>query len=392
MIPYSRQSISPEDIEAVVEALRSDFLTQGPLPGKFEAALAAYCGSAHAVAVSHGTAALHLACAALGLGPGDLLWTSAITFVASANCGRYCGAKVDFVDVDPASGLIDIGALAAKLQAAERDGRVPDVLVPVHFAGQCCDLVAIHDLARRYGFRVIEDSCHALGARHRGAAAGSCRWSDMSVFSFHPVKSITTGEGGAVTTNDAALAARLRLLASHGITRDPALLEQRDQGGWYGEQVALGWNYRITDLQAALGLSQLQRVDRMIQARRDRAARYHAALASLPLALPRHEPHDESAWHLYVVQLASAGLRRRVYEALRADGIGVQVHYLPVHLQPYYRRLGFGPGDFPAAEAFYHGALSLPLHPALMQEDQDRVIASLARAVGARRQSGTHTE
>jgi UDP-4-amino-4,6-dideoxy-N-acetyl-beta-L-altrosamine transaminase len=391
MIPYSRQSLAPEDIEAVVDVLRSDFLTQGPLPGRFEAALATYCGSRHAVAVSHGTAALHLACAAIDLGPGDLLWTSAITFVASANCGRYCGADVDFVDVDPASGLIDIGALAAKLLGAERDGRLPAVLIPVHFAGQCCDMTAIQDLAKRYGFRVIEDACHALGARHRGAAAGSCRWSDMAVFSFHPVKSIATGEGGAVTTNDAALAARLRLLASHGITRDPAQLERPDEGGWYYEQVALGWNYRITDMQAALGLSQMQRLDRMVQARRDRAARYHAALASLPLALPRHEPHDESAWHLYVVQLAGAELRRTVYEALRADGIGAQVHYIPVHLQPYYRRRDFKPGDFPAAEAYYRGALSLPLYPTLTQEDQDRVIASLATAVGVRHKTGTRT-
>jgi UDP-4-amino-4,6-dideoxy-N-acetyl-beta-L-altrosamine transaminase len=382
MLSYGRQSITEADVDAVVAVLRSDFLTQGPMTPQFEQALARCCGSRYAVAVSHGTAALHLACRGIGLGPGDRLWTSPNTFVASANCARYCGAEVDFVDIDPDTGNMSVDTLREKLEAAEAAGRLPAAVMPVHFAGQSCAMAEIATLGRRYGFRVIEDACHALGGRYRDAPVGDCRHSDMAVFSFHPVKTITTGEGGAITTNDEALAERLRLLRGHGITRDRKRLGGSNPDGWYYEQVDLGYNYRLTDLQAALGLSQLQRLDAHVGARRDLARRYHETLAGLPLALPRESPDCASAWHLYVVRVeAGAEQRRAVFEGLRGAGIGVQVHYIPVHLQPYYRRLGFRPGDFPQAERHYAQALTLPLFPDLTETEQRGIVALLREAL-----------
>jgi UDP-4-amino-4,6-dideoxy-N-acetyl-beta-L-altrosamine transaminase len=379
-IPYARQSISEADVAAVVEALRADWLTQGPRIEGFEKAVAAYCGARHAVAVSSGTAALHLACLALDLGPGDLLWTSANTFAASANCARYCGAEVDFVDIDPRTYNLSLPALEAKLDRAERAGRLPKVLVPVHFGGQSCDMRAIGALASRYGFRVMEDASHAVGAEHRRAKVGACAHSDIAVFSFHPVKLMTTGEGGMLLTNHEALARRLRLLRTHGITRDAGEMQGESEGPWYYEQVALGYNYRMTDLQAALGASQLARLDQFLSRRRELARRYDEALQGLPLTTPVEDAQGRSAWQLYAIQLDLEALgrsRRTVFERMRAAGVLVNVHYIPVHLQPYYRDLGFRRGDFPASERFYERALSLPLFFDLADADQDRVCAVL---------------
>ena len=382
MIPYGRQSISEADIEAVARVLRSDFLTQGPAVPRFEQGLAAYCGVPHALAVNSATSALHIACRALGLGPGDRLWTSPNTFVASANCARYCGAEVDFVDIDPRSYNLDVSALEAKLEQARKDGSLPRIVIPVHFAGQSCEMREIGALARRYGFSVIEDASHAVGADYGGGKVGDCRYADATVFSFHPVKIITTGEGGLVTTRDAALAQRMNLLRSHGITRDAAQMHGAPDGAWYYEQIDLGFNYRMTDIQAALGSSQLDRLDAFVARRRALVARYHDRLAGLPLQRPWQSPSGAPSWHLYVVQVEN---RRAVFEALRAAGIGVNVHYSPVHLQPYYRALGFAPGHCTQAEQYYARALSLPLHADLSEVDQDRVIASLAAALESSR-------
>ena len=383
MIPYGRQAITDADIAAVTAVLRSDFLTQGPAVPRFEQAVAAYCGAAHAVAVNSATSALHLACLALGLGSGDWLWTSPNTFVASANCARYCGARVDFVDIDPRTYNLDPAALAAKLEAAERQGRLPKVVVPVDFAGQPCDLAAIATLARRYGFRVIEDASHAIGGRYMSEPIGNGRHTDITVFSFHPVKLITTGEGGLATTNDPDLAARMARLRSHGISRDPTEMQGRIQGElegpWYYQQLELGFNYRLTDIQAALGHSQLQRLDDYVARRQHLATRYDRMLAALPLRLPYRDPAHRSALHLYPVQVP--GDRRRVFDALRQAGIGVNVHYIPVHTQPDYARFGFQSGDFPVAEAYYERAISLPLYPLLTEVEQDQVVAALRDAL-----------
>ncbi|MFN3883355.1 MAG: UDP-4-amino-4,6-dideoxy-N-acetyl-beta-L-altrosamine transaminase [Rhodocyclaceae bacterium] len=385
MIPYGRQDISEADVAAVAAVLRSDWLTQGPTVARFEQAVASRCGAAHAVAVNSATSALHLACLALGLGPGDRLWTSPITFVASANCARYCGAEVDFVDIDPATGNLSVARLAEKLERAATSGRLPKIVVPVHFAGRPCEMAAIHALGRRYGFRIIEDASHAIGARYRGEPVGNCRYSDITVFSFHPVKIITTGEGGMALTNDAVLAETMALLRSHGITRDPAHMDRPPEGAWYYQQVALGFNYRMTDIQAALGLSQLQRLDAFVARRWELAQRYNQRLAGLPLTLPDGPDGAHSAWHLYVIRLQLDRIRkthREVFDALRAAGIGVNLHYIPVHLQPYYRRLGFGPGDFPEAERHYAEAISLPIYATLGETRQDEVITALEEAVG----------
>ena len=382
MIPYGRQDITPEDIAAVEAVLHSDFLTQGPAIPGFEKALAAYCGAARGVAVCNATAALHMACLALGLGPGDCLWTSPNTFVASANCGLYCGAEVDFVDTDPATFNLSVAALEARLVAAAAEGRLPKVVIPVHFAGQSCEMRAIHALGQQYGFRIIEDASHAVGATYLGEPVGNCRYSDITIFSFHPVKIITTAEGGMAMTNDPALAERMERLRSHGITRDPAAMAWDSEGPWYYQQVELGYNYRITDLQAALGRSQLARLDDYVARRHAIAARYDAALAGLPLTTPWQHPDSRSALHLYPIRLHDAARRREVFEALRAAGIGVNVHYIPVHTQPHYRRLGFRPGDFPEAERYYAGAISLPMFPTLTPAQQDEVVAALARVLG----------
>jgi UDP-4-amino-4,6-dideoxy-N-acetyl-beta-L-altrosamine transaminase len=382
MIPYGRQHISDADVDAVVAVLRSDFLTQGPAVPAFEQALATYCEAAHGVAVNSATSALHIACMALGLGPGDLLWTSPNTFLASANCARYCGADVDFVDTDPLTYNLSPAALAAKLEHAERAGRLPKVVVCVHFAGASCDMQAIGALARRYGFRVIEDASHAVGGKYRGRPVGCCEFSDITVLSFHPVKIVTTAEGGLALTNDSALAQAMQLGRSHGMTREPSLMDGESHGPWYYQQVSLGYNYRLTDLQAALGLSQLQRLDEYVARRQAIAARYDRLLADLPLKLPLRPADVLSSLHLYPVVLHEAGRRRHVFEALRASGIGVNVHYIPVHLQPYYRRLnGSGAGDFPNAEAYYAGAISLPIYYTLTDVQQDEVVAALRAAV-----------
>lgn len=384
-IPYGRQTISEEDIAAVVLVLRSPFLTSGPTVPAFEKAVAKKVNARFGVAVNSATSALHIACLALGLAPGDRLWTSSITFVASANCGRYCGAEVDFVDIDPASGLMSVTALEQKLQQAEQQGTLPKVVVPVHLTGSSCDMAAIGSLAERYGFAVLEDASHAIGGRYEGDPVGNCRYSAITVFSFHPVKIITTGEGGLATTNDPHLAQRMAELRSHGIVREADRFEQPAAGPWVYEQQQLGFNYRITDMQAALGLSQLERLDAIVVERNVQLQRYREFLEDLPVQLL--EVHEDvlSSVHLSVIRLkqATAEQHREVFEGLRAAGIGVQLHYTPVHLHPYYRRLGFREGDFPEAEAYATNAMSLPLYPGLQVEDQERVVRTLASLLAA---------
>ncbi|MCQ8180222.1 UDP-4-amino-4,6-dideoxy-N-acetyl-beta-L-altrosamine transaminase [Methylomonas sp. SURF-1] len=379
-IPYGRQDISETDIQAVINVLKSDFLTQGPAVPAFETAVSEYCGVRHAFAVNSATSALHIACLALGVGPGDLVWTSPITFVASANCALYCGAKVDFVDIDPRTYNLSVAALEEKLQAAERDGKLPKVVIPVHLCGQSCEMAAIHALSEKYGFKIIEDASHAIGGKYRNQPIGNCRYSDITVFSFHPVKIITTAEGGMALTNDTELADKLALLRSHGITRDPAQMTHQADGPWYYQQIALGYNYRMTDIQAALGLSQLSRLDEFVANRQRLAARYDSLLSALPVEIPWQHPDNYSALHLYPIRIpegVSSYSRLSVFEGLRAAGIGVNVHYIPVHLQPYYRQLGFQPGDFPEAERYYRAAISLPLYATLTEANQDRVVAAL---------------
>ena len=381
MIPYGRQSIDAADIDAVVEVLKSDFLTQGPAVPRFEQALADHCGVAHGVAACNATAALHLACLALDLGPGDILWTSAITFVASANCGLYCGAEVDFVDIDPRTYNISVDRLTEKLEWAEREGRLPKVVVPVHMTGQSADMQPIAELGRRYGFRIVEDASHAVGASYGNGPVGDCRYSDIAVFSFHPVKIITTGEGGMAMTNDPELAERMAMSRSHGITRDPARLRSKSDGGWYYEQLALGFNYRMTDIQAALGCSQFQRLDTLVERRRDLAKRYDEAFTGLPLTTPWQHPDGRSSFHLYVIRV-SAAVHASAFARLREAGIGVNLHYIPVPRQPYYRELGFDPANWPQAERYYAEAISLPLYPDLSEEEQDKVIAAVKDVLG----------
>ncbi|MEW5943439.1 MAG: UDP-4-amino-4,6-dideoxy-N-acetyl-beta-L-altrosamine transaminase [Pseudomonadota bacterium] len=384
MIPYARQDIDEADIRAVVDVLNSDWLTQGPAIERFEAAVAGYCGARYAVAVCNATAALHLSCLAAGLKPGGLLWTSPNTFVASANCALYCGAKVDFVDIDAATYNLSVSALEKKLAQAEQHGSLPDVVIPVHFAGQSCEMEAVAQLARRHGVTVIEDASHAIGGGYQGGKIGDCRHSDMTVLSFHAVKIITSGEGGMILTNREDLYRKLLLLRSHGIVRDPARMVSEPDGPWYYQQIELGYNYRMTDIQAALGASQMNRLDEFVARRNDLARRYDEALSALPLRLPAVRPDCYSAYHLYVVQIDPArtkATRREVFDALRNAGIGANVHYIPVHTQPYYQRLGFRSGDFPEAEGYYSRAISLPLYYGLSEAEQDFVVATLKQAL-----------
>lgn len=384
MIPYGRQDITQADIDAVVDVLRSDHLTQGPLVPRFEEAVARYCGSNHALAVNSATSALHVGCMALGLGPGDWLWTSPVTFVASANCGLYCGAQVDFVDIDPRTYNICPQALERKLIIAERAGRLPKVVVPVHLCGQPCDMQSIHTLAKRFGFRVIEDASHAIGSRYCGEPVGNCRYSDITVFSFHPVKIVTSAEGGMAITNDAQLASRMDLLRSHGITRDPLLMTHAPDGPWYYQQIELGYNYRMTEMQAALGLSQMARLDHYVARRHAIAERYDRELASLPVTLPWQHPDGSSAFHLYPIRLRLSQIprsHRQIFESMRGAGIGVNLHYIPVHTQPYYARFGFSYGDYPQAERYYAEAISLPIYPTLSDEQQSQVVAAATKAL-----------
>jgi UDP-4-amino-4,6-dideoxy-N-acetyl-beta-L-altrosamine transaminase len=379
-IPYGRQNINQADIDAVVTVLQSDWLTQGPAIARFENLVAEYCEVKYAVAVASATAGLHIACLAAGLSSGDRLWTVPNTFVASANCGLYCGAEVDFVDIDPQTYNLSIPALADKLALAAERGKLPQVVVPVHFAGQSCDMEAIAKLSQQYGFRVIEDAAHGIGGRYRDRPIGCCEFSDLTVFSFHPVKIITTAEGGIVLTNREDLYEQLIRLRSHGITRDPRFLQGESDGPWYYQQLELGYHYRMTDLQAALGVSQMQRLDVFVKRRRELLERYNVGLQDLPLTTPYQHPDTDPSWHLYVIRLQLDRInrsRREVFEALRAARIGVNVHYIPVHTQPYYQRLGFKTGDFPESEGYYQEAISLPLYYDLTENDQERVIAVL---------------
>lgn len=373
-IPYGRQSIDENDIAAVEAVLRSDWLTQGPAIERFERTVADYCGVRHAVAVANATASLHIACLALQLGPGDTLWTSPNTFVASANCALYCGARVEFIDIDPLTLNLSVACLTRKLEQAARDGTLPKVVVPVHFAGQSCEMEAIRQLSERYGFAVLEDASHAIGGQYREQAVGSCRFSDATVFSFHPVKIITSAEGGMVLTNRDDLYQALLRLRSHGITRDPALLQGATDGAWSYQQLELGFNYRMTDIQAALGASQMGRLEGFVARRRELAEKYRAALAGLPLRLQQELPTSRSAWHLQVVRLDQPTWRKPVFDALRCEGILVNVHYQPVYLQPYYRALGFEAGLCPEAEYYYERALTLPLYPGLSDQEFDTVV------------------
>jgi UDP-4-amino-4,6-dideoxy-N-acetyl-beta-L-altrosamine transaminase len=384
MIPYGRQDINQADIDAVVAVLQSGYLTQGQIVPRFEQAISERCGAKHAIAVSSGTSALHLACMALGLGPGDTLWTVPNTFVASANCARYCGAEVDFVDIDPDTWNISVSALRQKLEEAQRSNNLPKVVVPVHFSGQPTQQEEIWRLAQEFGFKILEDASHAIGASRNGEPVGSCLWSDITVFSFHPVKIITTGEGGMALTNDDALAWKISTLRSHGISRDESRMQQPPDGPWYYEQLELGFNYRMTDFQAALGLSQLVRLDEFVERRNMLAQRYDRLLRGLPLQLPTIQPENRSSFHLYAVRLRTEVINkthREVFEFLRKQGIGVNLHYMPVHLQPYYRNLGFAPGLCPEAERHGKEAITLPLYPKLNEMEQDTVVSALAKAL-----------
>jgi UDP-4-amino-4,6-dideoxy-N-acetyl-beta-L-altrosamine transaminase len=381
MIPYGRQDITDEDIDAVVAVLKSDYLTQGPQVPAFEAAVAQAVDAPHAVAVNSATSALHIACLALGLGPGDLLWTSPNTFVASANVGHLCGAEVDFVDIDAETFNMSPAALATKLERARQAGRLPKIVMPVHMCGQSADMAAIGRLARDYGVHVIEDASHAIGASCEGRPVGACEHSDICVFSFHPVKIVTTAEGGAATTRNPTLAARMERLRSHGITRDETLMTRPSEGGWYYQQLDLGLNYRMTEMQAALGISQMTRLGAFVARRNALADRYDRLLADLPLERPGRSAAAVSAFHLYVIRV-DAARRRAVFDHLRAGGIGVNVHYIPVHCQPYWEGHGFRPGDFPVAEDYYARAISIPLYAGMTEAQQDEVVARLAEALG----------
>lgn len=384
-IPYGRQTISEQDIEAVVQVLRSDWITQGPAIERFERSVAEYCQVKYAVAVSSATAGLHIACLAAGLGVGDRFWTSPNTFVASANCGQYCGAEVDFVDIDPRTYNLSVERLMEKLEQVERQStELPKIVIPVHLAGQSCQMAQIFELGQRYGFQVIEDAAHAIGGSYKGQPVGGCQFSDMAVFSFHPVKIVTTGEGGMVLTNREDLYEKLIRLRTHGITRKADMMQGESHGLWYYQQLELGFHYRMTDIQAALGASQMQRLDQFVSRRRYLAERYNRLLVDLPLTLPYQHPDTASSWHLYIIRLKLDQItksHRQVFEALRQAQIGVNLHYIPVHTQPYYQNLGFQWGDFPEAEQYYREAISLPLFYDLTEAEQDRVAAVLKQAI-----------
>jgi len=385
MIPYGRQSISEEDIASVVEVLRSDYLTQGPAIPAFEQAIVSYCGAQHAVAVNSATSALHLACLALGVAKGDRVWTSPNTFVASANCALYCEAQVDFVDIDPASYNMSVDQLSEKLAQAEKIGCLPKVVIPVHHSGRSCDMKRISELGKKYGFKIIEDASHAIGGKYGGEAVGNCHYSDITVFSFHPVKIITTGEGGVATTNQPDMARKMELLRSHGITRNEAEMTQESEGTWYYQQTDLGFNYRMTDMQAALGRSQMDRLNEFVSRRHEIAERYQTLLSGTPVTLPGVSGESYSAWHLFAVRLQLGAINRthrEVFDAMRQAGIGVNIHYIPVYLQPYYQRMGFRKGYCPESEKYYAEAISLPMYAGLTDSQQDRVVSALEEACG----------
>lgn len=380
VIPYGRQDINQADIDAVVAVLQSDYLTQGPVVPAFEKRVSDYCGANYAIAVNSATSALHIACLVLDVGKGDIVWTTPITFVASANCVLYCGAIIDFVDIDPHSYNISLECLTKKLALAELSGKLPKVLIPVHLSGQSCDMASIHKLSLQYGFKIIEDASHAIGGKYKGAPIGNCQYSDITVFSFHPVKIITTAEGGMAMTNDAHLAKRMQLLRSHGITRDENEMTHSTDGPWYYQQIDLGYNYRMTEMQAALGLSQMLRLDEFVAKRHVIAKRYYQLLADLPVKIPLQHEDSYSGMHLYIIRLKLAEIgktHRVVFEALRTMGIGVNLHYIPVYLQPYYEELGFEAGCCHEAERYYTEAISLPMYPGLTEEQQEIIICAL---------------
>jgi UDP-4-amino-4,6-dideoxy-N-acetyl-beta-L-altrosamine transaminase len=385
MIPYGRQDINQADIDSVMNVLQSDFLTQGPQVPLFEKLITEYCGAKFGVAANSATSTLHIACLALGLGEGDYFWTSPNSFVASANCGLYCGAKVDFVDIDPLTYNLSPKELEKKLIQAKKDNKLPKILIPVHFAGQSCDMKKIHSLSQEYGFKIIEDASHAIGAKYLDRPVGSCQYSDITVFSFHPVKIITTAEGGLATTNNEGLAEKMQLYRSHGVTRDPRLITKQVEGAWHYQQVDLGFNYRMTELQAALGVSQIQRLDEFVTKRHILQERYDSLLNDdLPVIKPYQGQNSYSSLHLYPIQIDfenTGKTRQKVYDELWNNGIGVNVHYIPIHTQPYYQQLGFKEGDFPNSEAYYNGAISIPLFHAMTVEQQDKVFNVLTRAL-----------
>lgn len=380
MIPYGRQDIKQQDIDAVVEVLQSDFLTQGPMVPAFEKSIMDACNAKYAVAVNSATSALHIACLALGLGKDDWLWTTPNTFVASANCGLYCGAQIDFVDIDPRTYNLSVTALEEKLIIAEKEDKLPKVVIPVHFSGQPCDMAAIYALSQKYGFKIIEDASHAIGGKYKDETIGNCRYSDITVFSFHPVKIVTTAEGGMAVTNDLKLAEQLNLLRSHGITRDESLMTKSADGPWYYQQIELGYNYRMTDMQAALGVSQMQRLDEYVAKRHELAERYNQLLKDLPITLPWQSEDSYSGLHLYVIRLQLDKISKthlEVFKGMREVGILVNLHYIPVHLQPYYQEMGFKEGQFPEAEQYYKEAISLPMFPTMTEEQQNFIVNTL---------------
>jgi UDP-4-amino-4,6-dideoxy-N-acetyl-beta-L-altrosamine transaminase len=385
MIPYGRQDINQLDIDAVVDVLQSDFLTQGPVVPAFERAVADYCGAKHAVAVNSATSALHMACLTLGVGVGDRVWTTPITFVATANCALYCGALIDFVDIDPLTYNISVARLSEKLADAEKNGSLPKVVIPVHFSGQSCDMASIHALGQSYGFKIIEDASHAIGGRYKNQPVGNCRYSDITVFSFHPVKIITTGEGGALLTNDPAMANQLVRLRSHGITRDASEMTHAPDGPWYYQQIELGYNYRMTEIQAALGLSQMRRLDEFVSQRQALAKNYNELLEHEAVVRPTQHADCYSSTHLYVIRLRLSEIEashREVFERLRVNGIGVNLHYIPVYRQPYFERMGFDVCDYPEAEKYYAEAISLPMYSELLPELQQKVVKGLVTPIG----------
>ena len=384
MIPYGRQEISKEDIAEVVETLKSDFLTQGPKTPLFEKIVADYCGSKYGVAANSATSALHIACLALDLKKGDRLWTSPNSFVASANCGLYCGAKIDFVDIDPLTYNLSTEALEKKLIQAKQDNKLPKIVIPVHFAGQSCDMQKIHSLGKEYAFKIIEDASHAIGGSYLKNKIGMCEYSDITVFSFHPVKIITTAEGGLATTNDRGLFERMQLFRTHGVTRDPKLMTKETEGAWYYQQVDIGFNYRMTELQAALGISQMRRLDEFVNKRNILRNRYDQLLSELPIIKPHQSINVTSALHLYPIQIDKNNTkvsRYKVFNSLKKGGIGVNVHYIPIHTQPYYQEMGFAYGDFPIAETYYNNAISLPLFSQMSSEEQDKVVTTLSKSL-----------
>ena len=382
MIPYGKQDINQSDIEAVIAVLKSDFLTQGPQVPLFEKNVSNYCNAQYGVAVNSATSALHVACLALGLGKDDWLWTSPNSFVASANCGLYCGAKVDFVDIDPKTYNLSVEELKKKLIQAKKDNKLPKIVIPVHFAGQSCDMQSIHKLSKEFGFKILEDASHAIGGKYLDKPIGGCQYSDITVFSFHPVKIITTAEGGLATTNQKELAEKMQLFRAHGITREPKLMTKKTEGGWYYQQVELGFNYRMNDLQAALGIAQMKRLDKFITIRHSLKQRYDELLKDLPLITPAQSSDSYSSLHLYPVQLKLEQLSKahnQIFDELRKNGVGVNLHYIPIHMQPYYQNIGFKKGDFPKAEDYYSRAISIPIYQGLTTELQDKVVAVLKK-------------